>query len=584
MSNIKLYWFVGITLILAALVTFVYPSSSIFGGERSTFYLFMKLFITLGTSGLIILLLIDLLNFSRKAKALSKKTEELSKKLHEETEGIKHIQTVVNKSPEEVYSIIITDLLEIMRATFFANLSAFFLVNEEKGILHYEAGNISNLEVNDRIEYKDTIFYDIVRQKKAKVLSGSELNVSNFGELDLGKSASVLIIPVSMGVRIPVGIILLTSNDEGAWGESDIEIGEKFSNLLSNSLWQVDIIERLTSIVNFYQELNKLQAATHLGMDELEFFKKVGDISIKFIDYDKMTIAVYDEDKNQLEIKYVSGIESDITIGDRIDLIGGIWQNILSTDNPIVINDYDSENVDFRFQPDDILSTSLLSGVGIALKSDNKMLGGIIFESKKRNNYTEKDIFAIEIFGKCVGAAYSRLRTYNVLKSLSMVDGLTGIYNRRAFGERLREEINRASRYGGIFSLVIIDVDKFKRINDTYGHLMGDFVLKKLAKIIRGSVRNVDTVARYGGEEFAVILVNANKENAVISAERIKSNVQDFLFEKDNIRLNITISIGLAEYPIDGDDEKLLIQNADMAMYESKRKGGNTVTVYKLKG
>jgi len=584
MSNIKLYWFVGITLILAVLVTFVYPSSSIFGGERSTFYLFMKLFITLGTSGLIILLLIDLLNFSRKAKALSKKTEELSKKLHEETEGIKHIQTVVNKSPEEVYSIIITDLLEIMRATFFANLSAFFLVNEEKGILHYEAGNISNLEVNDRIEYKDTIFYDIVRQKKAKVLSGSELNVSNFGELDLGKSASVLIIPVSMGVRIPVGIILLTSNDEGAWGESDIEIGEKFSNLLSNSLWQVDIIERLTSIVNFYQELNKLQAATHLGMDELEFFKKVGDISIKFIDYDKMTIAVYDEDKNQLEIKYVSGIESDITIGDRIDLIGGIWQNILSTDNPIVINDYDSENVDFRFQPDDILSTSLLSGVGIALKSDNKMLGGIIFESKKRNNYTEKDIFAIEIFGKCVGAAYSRLRTYNVLKSLSMVDGLTGIYNRRAFGERLREEINRASRYGGIFSLVIIDVDKFKRINDTYGHLMGDFVLKKLAKIIRGSVRNVDTVARYGGEEFAVILVNANKENAVISAERIKSNVQDFLFEKDNIRLNITISIGLAEYPIDGDDEKLLIQNADMAMYESKRKGGNTVTVYKLKG
>jgi len=584
MSNIKLYWFVGITLILAALVTFVYPSSSIFGGERSTFYLFMKLFITLGTSGLIILLLIDLLNFSRKAKALSKKTEELSKKLHEETEGIKHIQTVVNKSPEEVYSIIITDLLEIMRATFFANLSAFFLVNEEKGILHYEAGNISNLEVNDRIEYKDTIFYDVVRQKKAKVLSGSELNVSSFGELDLGKSASVLIVPVSMGVRIPVGIILLTSNDEGAWGESDIEIGEKFSNLLSNSLWQVDIIERLTSIVNFYQELNKLQAATHLGMDELEFFKKVGDISIKFIDYDKMTIAVYDEDKNQLEIKYVSGIESDITIGDRIDLIGGIWQNILSTDNPIVINDYDSENVDFRFQPDDILSTSLLSGVGIALKSDNKMLGGIIFESKKRNNYTEKDIFAIEIFGKCVGAAYSRLRTYNVLKSLSMVDGLTGIYNRRAFGERLREEINRASRYGGIFSLVIIDVDKFKRINDTYGHLMGDFVLKKLAKIIRGSVRNVDTVARYGGEEFAVILVNANKENAVISAERIKSNVQDFLFEKDNIRLNITISIGLAEYPIDGDDEKLLIQNADMAMYESKRKGGNTVTVYKLKG
>ncbi len=173
------------------------------------------------------------------------------------------------------------------------------------------------------------------------------------------------------------------------------------------------------------------------------------------------------------------------------------------------------------------------------------------------------------------------MNTYQTVKDLAMIDGLTGLYNRRAFEERLQIEIERSRRYENSLTLMILDLDKFKRINDTYGHIFGDMVLKKTASIIRGSVRTVDTVARYGGEEFAVILINADKNNSYKSAERIRSNIQSFVFEKDGIREHMTISIGMAEYPIDGTDVPTMISHADLAMYQSKRLGGNKVTLFK---
>jgi diguanylate cyclase (GGDEF)-like protein len=161
-----------------------------------------------------------------------------------------------------------------------------------------------------------------------------------------------------------------------------------------------------------------------------------------------------------------------------------------------------------------------------------------------------------------------------------MIDGLTGIYNHRAFKERLQVEIERCRRYGNNLTLLILDLDKFKRINDTYGHLQGDYVLKKCASIIRSSVRTIDTVARYGGEEFAVILINADKKGCLQTADRICSNIQSYQFNHNGMTEQITISIGMSEYPTDGEDGQAITANADIAMYQAKRAGGNRVMSY----
>ena len=125
-----------------------------------------------------------------------------------------------------------------------------------------------------------------------------------------------------------------------------------------------------------------------------------------------------------------------------------------------------------------------------------------------------------------------------------------------------------------------MDLDKFKRINDTYGHLYGDYVLGEVSKILKDSIRNIDICARYGGEEFAIVLVNTDVENARPVAERIIEKISEFLFNKDGIEEKMTISAGMSEYPKNSTEMKELIAHADLAMYEVKKNGGNAVIAH----
>ena len=160
-----------------------------------------------------------------------------------------------------------------------------------------------------------------------------------------------------------------------------------------------------------------------------------------------------------------------------------------------------------------------------------------------------------------------------------MHDSLTGLLNHGSFIELFQQELQRAGRYNEELVLLILDLDKFKRINDTYGHLYGDYVLKDTSEILKSAVRNIDIVARYGGEEFAVVLVKAGKKDSIETARRIVRSVGEHNFKYDGISVNMTISAGMAEYPFGGKNVKELIGNADSAMYEAKKQGGNDVGI-----
>ena len=167
------------------------------------------------------------------------------------------------------------------------------------------------------------------------------------------------------------------------------------------------------------------------------------------------------------------------------------------------------------------------------------------------------------------------MNNYNNLIQNSMLDGMTGLFTHKFFMDRLESELGRAKRHKEKLTLLFLDLDKFKRINDTYGHLFGDLVIKETANLIKNNVRTHDTVARYGGEEFAVVLVNTSKEECLKTVERIRSNIEDYNFSNDEINENMTISIGLAEFPNDSQETRGLIRFADEMMYEVKKLGGN---------
>jgi len=165
------------------------------------------------------------------------------------------------------------------------------------------------------------------------------------------------------------------------------------------------------------------------------------------------------------------------------------------------------------------------------------------------------------------------------LHELSITDSLTGLYNRKHLMETLDNEVARSKRHKHDFAVLVIDIDHFKEYNDTYGHLAGDEVLSRLASVFKKSVRSCDYVARYGGEEFILVLPEIGPEDGVKAAERIRKKVVKENFAGDGEPREVTVSVGVASYPKDGDDPQTIIRHADAALYKSKESGRNQVVL-----
>ncbi len=163
------------------------------------------------------------------------------------------------------------------------------------------------------------------------------------------------------------------------------------------------------------------------------------------------------------------------------------------------------------------------------------------------------------------------------LEHLGLTDGLTGIYNRRFFDQMLPREVNRSRRLGAQVSLLMLDIDHFKRFNDRLGHPAGDEALRALVRTLGQRLRAMDFVARYGGEEFAVVLPGADRGSALATAERLRSAVESATFGLPASNDRLTVSVGVAVYPEDADDASSLLAAADSALYTAKRAGRNTV-------
>ena len=222
---------------------------------------------------------------------------------------------------------------------------------------------------------------------------------------------------------------------------------------------------------------------------------------------------------------------------------------------------------------------SLLS---VPLKVKDKTLGtekvlGVINVSKSEAGafrYHDLEFFS----GMATQAA---IAIFNAkLYRLATTDSMTKLFLKGYFHHKLDEEIIRSKRYKNPVSVIMMDIDHFKNFNDTYGHQVGDEVLKTVAAIMEDSVRAIDTVARYGGEEFVVICPEMDADHALHPAERIRSMVEYHDFRINEKKVPITISLGIASYPTDAVTRKDLIRRADEALYASKEQGRNRASVY----
>jgi len=232
--------------------------------------------------------------------------------------------------------------------------------------------------------------------------------------------------------------------------------------------------------------------------------------------------------------------------------------------------------------PDLMSREGLLSIASIPLKAKDQVVGVLYVAGRRPHAFSPNDLRLLESIAGQIGVAVDNARLYSEVECMAITDSLTGLTNRRAFMERLDRELQLSRRLGVPLSLLLIDIDHFKRFNDTFGHLVGDQVLREVATVITGAVRTSDITARYGGEEFAVILPDTAVDGGLALSERIRRAVEGHHLGPSNprARQRVTVSLGLATYPDHASLPEELIDAADGALYLSKKRGRNRVTVF----
>ncbi|MHB9053763.1 MAG: diguanylate cyclase [Thermoleophilia bacterium] len=231
-------------------------------------------------------------------------------------------------------------------------------------------------------------------------------------------------------------------------------------------------------------------------------------------------------------------------------------------------------------EDDNVKFNTFSSSLSIPLKARGETIAVLTLNSPKQDAFNEDIRQVLQIVEYPVSVVVDNARLHEGTKRLAITDGLTRLYNHRHFYELLEQEFQRTRRFKTQLSMVMIDIDFFKQINDTYGHQVGDDILMEMSVVIRKQVRDVDILARYGGEEFAILLPQTGLQQARAVAERIRLAVETNEFKIPDGVIRMTISLGITSYPecrIDNQTE--LVQTADAAMYEAKKAGKNRVEV-----
>ena len=226
-------------------------------------------------------------------------------------------------------------------------------------------------------------------------------------------------------------------------------------------------------------------------------------------------------------------------------------------------------------------AATLKSHLTLPLAAEGEISGCISLNSDQPNAFDAQDLQFFSVIGYQMAATLKHFQRFSSIKNIAIYDTLTGLYNRRYFEERLGVEAQKSFYSGTPLSLVMVDIDLFKKVNDTFGHTEGDQILCKISSLLKTSVRKKDTVARYGGEEFILILPEAGLEESFVIAERIRRLVEDTPFEVGEAQVNLTISMGISNFPSHrAKSKEELVKMADQALYDAKRGGRNKVCIY----
>lgn len=400
-----------------------------------------------------------------------------------------------------------------------------------------------------------------------------EGRASGYEEAPFG---AVVGVPLRWQDRILGVINVIDMEGRRPFGDNDLHLLEAFARQAAIAIENARLFQAEQNARRRAETLQKAAAVLNSTLQLEELLDVVLEELQRVVPYESASVQLLRN--GHLEIIAGRGFpEPREVIGLSFSVAGdNPNREVIARKEPVVIPDASSAYPVFQEAP----HRHIRSWLGAPLLSKGEVIGMITLDRTEVNAFSEDEADIASVFANHVAIALENARLYEETRYQAVTDGLTGLYNSRYFYQMLEKELERSRRYGHRCSLIMLDLDDFKKYNDQYGHLAGDDLLRELADLICNEIRRVDTAARYGGEEFVVIVPETNGDQAAALAERLRKTVRDHEFVvREGQRVGrITVSQGVSTFPDNAQDVEGLVDTADMALLYAKE-GKNRVCV-----
>ncbi len=392
--------------------------------------------------------------------------------------------------------------------------------------------------------------------------------------------------PVQAVCAVPViehgalrGVLVVDRKKGRAFGLQEQALVEQAGRFVARTIQNERVFVQLERTKVEQGKLYRAADALGAAISEQDVVEAGVNSAREIASVDFAAFTLFDDDEQTHQIRAVSGDGAEALAGQRFRHNSGLVSMVVRNRHPLPYRgQYDSTHqLVFAkgLQP-----PAMPSLVVLPLIVHDRPLGTLVLGSRQNGAFNDVARGLLEVLSSHMAVSLANARMVRRLEEQATTDGMTGLLNKRAMLETAEQKILAARRFGRRLSVLITDIDHFKRVNDTYGHDVGDVVIKELAGIHDRVKRTTDAVARFGGEEFVVICEETDAEGAFLLAERIRAEFARTTFHGNGEPINCTCSVGIATYPQAGENWDELFKAADAALYVSKRSGRDRTTIW----
>ena len=461
---------------------------------------------------------------------------------------------------------VLNRILEIIRDFFQLQNGAVLLLDKSRQELQVRAHlGRSNVDVGYRIPKGTGLTWAAVDLRRP-VFAPDVLNDPRYLRM-VNETRSEVTIPLIVRGEV-IGVLDFQSEQLDYFNPEKIDLLTLFSTQASMALENARLYSAERRRSEQLEAINAIAKKTTRVLDLDELLTVVCQLLLEWFRIDH--VAVLLAENESLRIRAHEGrLTPNVAMGSTLTPGAGLAARALSMGRCVIenhVNNVDGYIAGFAETQSEMCVPLIIFG---------EKLGVLALDSAHNNAFDNDDIQPLESVADLCAAAIQNAHNFDRMKQLAYVDGLTGIHNRRYFEMRIVEELERAARFQGRMSVIMVDIDHFKKMNDEFGHLLGDEMLRAVSNILKQQLRKMDMVCRYGGDEFAIVVPETTGESAVRLAEKLRRQVETHYFP--GVPRPVTISCGVADYPTHGVTRDEVVAAADSALYLAKQAGRNRV-------